>query len=298
MDMTYPTAAGTDLSARALLVSATVRVWSGEKRDRAITREICAMKGAHDNSVRANKSLLGAAIRPVQAAERAVRDTVTRHTLGWMDDGTRILKGSSFLAFTAAMAAPVAAFDAAVDGFIGAYPEVKRQARERLGEAYAESDFPPQERLHGRFGVKLVFLPVPASDDFRVHLGAEEIAAVRRSAEDALRETVQNAVHDLLDRLREPVARMATRLRLFERDAGGKVTHPFRDSLVGNVRAIVRLAPALNLLDDPRIADLYEEIERLLACHEPEALRGSASLRDEVAGQAEAILRRMDGAFA
>ena len=134
MDMTYPTAAGTDLSARALLVSATVRVWSGEKRDRAITREICALKGAHDNSVRANKSLLGEAIRPVQAAERAVRDTVTRHTLGWTDDGTRILKGSSFLAFTAAMAAPVAAFDAA-ENTVGVvrYVACLADARRRAG---------------------------------------------------------------------------------------------------------------------------------------------------------------------
>ena len=34
-----------DISARALLVNTTVRVWTGEKRDRAITREICTMKG-------------------------------------------------------------------------------------------------------------------------------------------------------------------------------------------------------------------------------------------------------------
>ena len=37
-----------DIAARALLVNTTVRVWTGEKRDRAITREICTMKGAED----------------------------------------------------------------------------------------------------------------------------------------------------------------------------------------------------------------------------------------------------------
>ena len=65
-----------DISARALLVNTTVRVWTGEKRDRAITREICTMKGAEANAVRANKSLLGDHIRGVQAAERAVRHAV------------------------------------------------------------------------------------------------------------------------------------------------------------------------------------------------------------------------------
>ena len=39
-----------EISARALLVNTTVRVWTGEKRDRAITREICTMKGAEDNA--------------------------------------------------------------------------------------------------------------------------------------------------------------------------------------------------------------------------------------------------------
>jgi hypothetical protein len=73
-----------DIAARALLVNTTVRVWAGEKRDRAITREICSIKGAEDNAVRANKSLLGEAIKPVQAAERAVRAAVNERTFpGW-----------------------------------------------------------------------------------------------------------------------------------------------------------------------------------------------------------------------
>jgi hypothetical protein len=287
-----------DVSARALLVNTTVRVWTGEKRDRAITREICDMKGAEDNAVRANKSLLGEHIRGVQAAERAVRQAVNERTLPWMDDGTRILKGAVFMAFTEAVSEPIRQFDEAVDAFIGTYPEIKHEARHRLGSAYADSDFPPETRLKERFGVKLTYLPVPSTADFRVNLSDDEIAAVRRNAEEALRGTVNDAVRTLLDRLQEPVGRMATRLRLFRRTSGGKVQHPFRDSLVENVRAIVRLAPALNLMDDPRIAALCADIERNLAIHDPEQLRNSDILRESVADEADAILKRMQGAFA
>jgi hypothetical protein len=70
-----------DISARALLVNVTVRVWTGEKRDRVITREICEAKHAEKDAVRANKSLLGETIKPVQVAERAVRAAVTRGTI-------------------------------------------------------------------------------------------------------------------------------------------------------------------------------------------------------------------------
>ena len=183
-----------DISARALLVNTTVRVWTGEKRDRAITREICTMKGAEDNAVRANKSLLGEHIHGVQAAERAVRHAVNERTLPWMDDGTRILKGAVFMAFTEAMAEPIRQFDEAVDAFIIAYPEIKYEARRRLGDAYADSDFPPESRLKQRFGVKLTYLPVPSTEDFRVNLSEDEIAAVRRNAEEALRGTVNDAL--------------------------------------------------------------------------------------------------------
>ena len=285
------------ISARALLVNTTVRVWTGEKRDRAITREICTMKGAEDNAVRANKSLLGEHIGGVQTAEIALRQTVNERTLPWMDDGTRILKGSGFVAFTEAMVAPTRQFGAAVDAFIVAYPEIKHEAERRVGDAYNEADYPPATRLKERFGVKLTFLPVPSAQDLRVNLADDEIAAVRRNAEQALHGTVNDAVRSLLDRLQEPVAHMASRLRLFRRTSAGKVQHPFRDSLVENVRAIVRLAPALNLMDDPRIAELCREIERHLTPHDPEQLRSSAALRESVADEADAILKRMQGAF-
>jgi len=287
-----------DISARALLVNTTVRVWTGEKCDRAITREICDMKGAEKDAVRANKSLLGEHIRGVQSAERAVRQAVNDRTLPWMDDGTRILKGSVFMGFTEAMAQPIREFDSAVDAFIASYPEIKFEARRRLGDAFAEGDFPAQSRLRERFGVKLTYLPVPSIDDFRVCLSDEEIAAVRRNAQEALRGTVNDAVRSLLDRLHEPVARMATRLRLFRRTSSGKVEHPFRDTLVENVREIVKLAPALNLMDDPKIAELCADIERHLASQDPEQLRRSARLRNSVADEADAILRKMQGAFA
>jgi hypothetical protein len=286
-----------DISERALLVNTTVRLWSGEKRDKQITSEICRMKGAEDNAVRANKSLLGESIRGVQAAEREVRDAVHKLTLPWMDNGTRILKGTAYMAFTEAMTGPIRQFDAAVDDFITAYPEIRASARWRLGEAFSEADFPERDRLRQRFEVKMTYLPIPSTADFRVSLADEEIAAIRRNAETALRGTVNDAVRSLLDRLAEPVARMATRLRLFRRCSNGKVIHPFRDGLVENVRAIVQLAPTLNLMDDPKIAAICADIERSLTSYHPDELRASEPLRQRVADEADALLRRMTGAF-
>ena len=51
-------------------------------------------------------------------------------------------------------------------------------------------------------------------------------------------------------------------------------------------------------MDDPRIAELCADIERNLTVHDPEQLRNSAALRESVADEADAILERMQGAFA
>jgi hypothetical protein len=67
---------------------------------------------------------------------------------------------------------------------------------------------------------------------------------------------------------------------------------------VENVRAIVRLAPTLNLMDDPKIAELCADIERHLTAYDADQLRNSAKLRETVADEADAILKRMQGAFA
>ena len=287
-----------DIAARALLVNTKVRAWTGEKRDRAITREICTMKGAEDNAVRANKSLLGEHIHGVQAAERAVRHAVHERTLPWMDDGTRILKGSVFMAFTEAMAEPIRQFDEAVDAFIAAYPEIKHEARRRLGNAYVDWDFPAESRLKQRFGVKLTYLPVPSTEDFRVNLSEDEIAACGATPRTlcAARSTMRCCRCSTACRSRSRAWRRACDCSAAP--PAGKVQHPFRDSLVENVRAIIKLAPALNLMDDPRIAELCADIERNLTVHDPEQLRNSEALRESVANEADAILKRMQGAFA
>jgi hypothetical protein len=51
-------------------------------------------------------------------------------------------------------------------------------------------------------------------------------------------------------------------------------------------------------MDDPRIAELCADIEQQLTAYDPEQLRNSATLRESVADEADAILRRMQGAFA
>lgn len=286
-----------DISGRALLVGLRIRVWSGEKRDKKVTREICEAKGAADKSLRASKSLLGDSIKPVQVAESALRDYANERTLPFMDNGLRIIRSSKVQEFKLGMMEPERAFTRAVSMFIADYATTKERARTTLGLAYSDADFPGAHELPGRFGVDTTFLPMPRADDFRIAMTEDEMEMVRNSCEGAMRDSVRDAVMRAVGQLRKPIALMTERLRGYGKDGQGKAVGIFRDTLVENIRSVIDLAPHLNVTDDPRIDAVVFEMKKHLAVHEGDALRVSPHLRDEVATQAERILKQMDGAF-
>ncbi len=287
-----------DISDRTMLVGLKISAWSGEKRDNTITAEICKAKSAQAKAVRANKSLLGERIKPVKAAEGALRGYVNDRTLPWMDNGLRILKTTVVRDFQLGLAAPMDAFERAVETFIENYGHAKAEARHALGDAYRESDFPAGYSLRGRFSAKVVYMPMPRSDDFRMALTEDEMAAVRRNCTSALQGSVRDAVMAAVTRLREPIQHMAERLRSYRRDEEGKAHNIFRDSLVTNIEDIIELAPSLNITDDPRITRICEEMRMHLVQHDADTLRQSPQLRMTVATQANRIIDQLNGAFA
>ena len=262
-----------------------------------MTAEIAEIKEASTRAVRANKSLLGDAIRPVKSAEGALRDFVNSRTLPWTDAGLRVLKATGIEQFQYGLIRPLQDFNNAVQAFIDDYDTVKVQARRDLGTAYSDGDFPPRTSLSKRFGADIVYLPMQSASDFRIALTQGEMEMVRSSCQSALDASYREAVHSVVSRLREPIAHMAERLRLYTKHDSGRVNNAFRDTLVENVRGILRLAPDLNITDDPRIQGICDEMHRYLTEHDADALRHSPHLRETVATQAERILAQLDGAF-
>lgn len=286
-----------NISNRALLATLHVSVWHGNKRDRQITQEICAEKGASSRSIRANKSLVGDEIKPVRRAETAIRHEFHTHSLAWNDNATRILKIDAFADFRRTMAEPISRFHREVANFISIYPTVIENARRHLGSAWDPNDYPTQHEISRYFDVSLTYTPLPKADDsdFRASMTEEEARFIREDVERTIRTSIENAHSEILERLRAPLVRYAERLRLYQ--AGTETSGAegiFRDTLVENVRTILDLAPRLNLADDPAITALCRTIRDDIAGHEPEALRASPDLRSASAARAEEIVDQIN----
>jgi hypothetical protein len=292
--MTIPHSA---LSERAMLVSLSVSIWSARKHDVRISDKVAAEHGADRSMGRYSKHLIRRELlAAVNAANTALREHHNLNTLAWGDDGIRILPAANYLGYQARQQTLEDGFGRAVRDFVASYPAYVETARSALNGLFDSKDYPVPGRIAEKFAVRRHFLPVAHPDDFRVRLGNAEVARIRAEIEAHTADLVANANRDLWQRVQAVTSRLVERLSAFEIDpANGSRVHPFRDSLIENVRALLEIMPRLNITGDARIEQVRQDLAATVACHEPETLRENNALRAEVVDAASGILARMEG---
>jgi|HubBroStandDraft_1064217.scaffolds.fasta_scaffold03536_3 hypothetical protein len=291
------TTLATALGERAMLVNLSVSIWSARKHDTRISDQVAADHGADRSMGRYAKLLIPRdALAAVNAANVALRNHHNQNTLAWGDDGTRILPAANYLTYQEQQQRLADSFDRAVREFVAGYPGYVEAARRSLNGLFDPRDYPSANRITDKFGVRRHFMPVAEPDDFRVQLGEAQLARIRAEIEARNAELVENATRDLWQRLQDVTRRLVDRLSAFEVDPEtGARQHPFRDSLIENVRDLLELMPRLDITGDARIEQVRQDLAAEVACHDPEALRRDPLLRVQVVDTAGAILTRMEG---
>jgi hypothetical protein len=97
-------------------------------------------------------------------------------------------------------------------------------------------------------------------------------------------------MRDLWMRLYEVTNHMASRLA----DPEAR----FHGTLVSNVSDLVELLPRLNIVGDPNLAVLTEQVRQQLCQHSAELLRNSPATRQQTAASAASIARTIAGVLA
>lgn len=275
-------------SQTAMLVSLNVRCYSARKEDKKISAEVAAQHNAKDAG-RYQKDLVAkSAIDPVVKAGNAMRMFHYENTLPWMDDGVRILPAANFQAYQMAMEGLKDSYESAVRDFVTKWPDIIEDARQRLNGMFNPRDYPVN--VEDRFGVRVKFMPIPDSADFRVAISDMERETLRNQISESLSEASRDAMKELWDRVATSVQAMAGKLAAYKRDDTGKTENPFRDSLVENLRDLCGLLPRLNFTGDLALESVRLRIEKeLLADRTAEDFRESELLRSSTAKKAEQI---------
>ena len=247
--------------------------------------------GAEENFISAGKKLIDTghpAVRAVHQIRRQVIDYWKSASLPFPQPGLRLIRHQDLGPLTERMEQYQRQLQAAVTQLQDCYAEIKQQAQQRLGSLYAESDYPSD--LSELFLLSWEFPSVEPPDYLRqlqLEIYQQECQRVRARFEEA----VQLAEQAFLEELSGLVSHLAERLGGSD-DGRPKV---FRDSALGNLREFFERFRRLNLASNQELDQLVERAQAIVAGLQPQSLRQSQPLRQQVASQLAGVQSVLDG---
>jgi hypothetical protein len=174
-----------------------------------------------------------------------------------------------------------------VKQFVPAYPQLVQDAQLFLGTSYKAEDYPDASVIADKFKMDMQVMPVP-NDDFRVDIADEELSRIQDEVEARVKQAGQQAMQEVWQRLYDKVSHMADRL--------SKLDDPksrFHESTLDHVTDLCELLPRLNVLDDPNLEAMRQEVEGKLAGLSKDSVVLSPTFRQTKIDEANDIAARM-----
>lgn len=272
-----------------MVMNISIGVWSGHKLDKDQTRKVTEEAGADGDAARVNKHLVPKeALAPIVQAGTAIREHFYKVSLPWKDNGDRLMPRRVYMRFAEKHGQLVKEFDDAVDKFLTeVYPQTRMQAEFRMGQMFRESDYPAPWQLRSKFYVRAEIDAISEAGDFRVALDEGMVEEIKADMTRALDMRVSKAMGDVWGRLGECVTHLMEKLK--------DEKAIFRNSTIQKLEDLIEVLPDLNVMNDPALQEIYEDVKARLGGHDPEELRKNKAVRKAVAQDAQEIIDAMSG---
>jgi hypothetical protein len=278
------------IASSAMLVELSISSWTARKLDKKVSTQVDLDKQTKTRAGNYNKNLL---------AGTGFLDTITKYaanarawhisqTLPWSDNGLRLLPMSNFMAYKQNLTTLETNYQALVDKFIIAYPNLVSAAAFQLGDLFNRDEYPEAEKIVNKFKFNVNYLPVPMAGDFRIEIEDYIKSEIHQSCERAFNDRLNNAMKDAWGRLHECLMRMSERLA--DNEKGEKKI--FRDSLVENAVELVDLLKHFNLTGDTNMELARNELAVAIMNHDADDLRESFVARESVKKKVDDILSK------
>ena len=279
------------LTNRALLVSLNISQWAARKLDKEETRQLAVRHGTLEGAARVNKSLLptSKALDAIHKKTGHIRTEFYKRSLGWGQEGVRIIKSEGYLDFVKEFSTQKNEFNNLVTTFVAEYPAAQQEAQALLGPMYKAEDYPDALTIHQRFNMDIGFFPVPTASDWRISLADDEITDLQKQIEARVMESQASAMKEAWQRIADVVTKAHERL--------SDPDNIFRDSLVDNARELCDILPSLNIADDPEMEKIRQALQGSLCTTTPEALRTDMTARSHVNAALKDIMDKMGAMY-
>jgi len=194
---------------RAVLIRVSTGGWSGAIVDKNVTKQVDEGHGTNGAGVYVKKLVERRHLKELLSARNSIKIFLHAETLPWMDQGIRVLPSKKYIRFAERMTALVSKHEEAVRLFCSKYDDIKKEASNRLGNMFDESEYPAAEEIKTTFSVKVSVMPIP-ENDFRIDGVDNE--TLRSEFSSLLDEQLKEMREDLRLRLIEGLATFIGRL--------------------------------------------------------------------------------------
>lgn len=281
------------ISKKAVLVALSIGgIPEPRRQDRKVRAQVAKRHKVDEKQVDFQKFLWD----PEAKSYVALKQWATRtrqanydHTLSFAQEGVRFLKADEILTHKDRMRVLEEEGVELFDDFVRDLNRkggLKDKAKAALGSMYDESLYPNEKKLRARFCVAVDFLPVPDSGNVVLDMVTDEVTKiVKSSTEKTVKSAIGEAMKEAWGRMHEVTSHMATMLSDPERR--------FHDTLVENVRELCDILPSLNLIDDPKMAEMTDKVRKTLGKYSPQTLRDDPAAREKTAKSAKEIAELM-----
>ena len=280
------------ISNSSMLVEMNISVWTGQKVDRGATIKVTDEARATTDAGLFRKNLMAGTTLRKEIADYAAlcRTWHNGRTLPWSDKGSRLLPTSMFFDYKKEVNARRSYFDSKVAQFVEHYDDLVDAAERSLGDLFNASDYPSAEEVRSKFGFRLVFSPVPESNDFRIDVGNSELAELREQYESAYESRVKEAMKTAWDKLHDVLSTMSEKLT----EPEGEKPKLFHGTFVSNITDMCQLLTHLNIANDPELEMARRELERAVANVDIADIRSDPGLRVDLKTQVDAVLGKYE----
>lgn len=270
------------LTNKAMLVTLNISQWTARKMDRKVSGDVAKQNNIDPKLGSYYKSLIDKdALSPISQNANAARDLHYRMTLPWADNGQRILSNAAFMDYMSEMKSHQRTHESLVATLAAMYPDLRNEARSKLGALFNDAEYPTVDQLVMKFGFAVNVMPMPSSQDFRCSLDPAVVDSIRNDIEGRVTGAAKVAIQDAFDRANEVLNRYLERLA-----DDDKV---FRNSMVEQAIEVADMLPKLNFVDDPNLNALAKEIKDRITKYRPDELRNSPTARREAHTAAKEI---------
>lgn len=281
------------ITSSSMLVEMNLSVWTANKVDRAATATVIDDNGAVNSAARVHKNLMAGTSMRKDISDFAA-SCYTWHrsrTVPWADKGARLLPTSLFLGYKQEANQRRDKFNQMVDAFLKEYPNLIRQAQTNMGSLFCASDYPSEEEVASKFGFRLVFSPVPESNDFRLAVPAQEMEELRREYDAAFESRIADAMREPWTRLHDMLQTMSAKLTDVE---GSEEKKRYHETIITNAQSLCSMLTHLNITNDPELEKARVQLERAIFGVDVDDIRESPSVRADVKSKLDAVLKQYE----